>query len=192
MTYRVWKQTEADKIYCTYGDLNLAKKSVRSSVAEGGLDSAWIVDNTGNTIYHCSLDIYGRLSINIDYTEGEKAMNFNNRNKIAEIKAVRAVSDLGLREAKELVESMSSSELAAWVMERAYSFTGELKRKAENYDMVFASNERYLADNAGMRSRIYQLEKENKNLLNQRNTILAMLTKEQILDLYIASQSQTE
>lgn len=131
------------------------------------------------------------LSINIDYTEGEKAMN-PTRNKIAEIKAVKAASDLGLREAKDLVESMSSSEVAAWVMARAYNFTGELKRKAENYDMVSASNERYLADNADMRSRIYQLEKENKNLLNQRNTILAMLTKEQILDLYIASQSQTE
>ncbi len=131
------------------------------------------------------------ITFNGEFEEKEYPMN-PTRNKIVEIKAVRAVGDWGLREAKEFVEARTTEQVAMYVMENVYAATMDQRSKASQYDDLKASNDRYMQEAIAMRKVRYQLEKENKNLLNQRNTILAMLTKEQILDIYIASQSQTE
>lgn len=111
--------------------------------------------------------------------------------KIGQIKAVRAVSDKGLREAKDFVEaSKDYNEVARWVMERVYDYTNDLKDKVQAQDSLKTSNDLYKRDNDRLITQIAELGAENKRLqdlaqqrLDVNKRILDTLTKEQLIAL---------
>ena len=174
--------------YTTYND---AKERALSLVHFMHKD-AKVFTQSGTLLFHITFGSDG-------FEEKEHSTMNPTRNKIAEIKAVRAVGDWGLREAKEFVEARTTEQVAMYVMENVYAATANMRSKLSGYDQVQSSLDLYKKDfNAMVKTldekdnHIDALVIQNHHLINQRNTILAMLTKEQILDLYIASQSQTE
>lgn len=172
--------------YTTYND---AKERALSLVHFMHKD-AKVFTQSGTLLFH--------ITFNGEFEEKEYPMN-PTRNKIAEIKAIRAVGDWGLREAKEFVEARTTEQVAMYVMEHVYAATTDMRSKLSGYDQVQTSLDLYRKDFNAMVKTLDQkdnlienLEKINDTLINQRNLLLSMLTKEQLIDMVIASGSQTE
>ena len=171
--------------YTTYND---AKERAISLVHFMHKD-AKVFTQSGTLLFH--------ITFNGEFEEKEYPMP--TRNKIAEIKAIRAVGDWGLREAKEFVEARTTEQVAMYVMEHVYAATTDMRSKLSGYDQVQTSLDLYRKDFNAMVKTLDQkdnlienLEKINDTLINQRNLLLSMLTKEQLIDMVIASGSQTE
>jgi ribosomal protein L7/L12 len=182
-------------------DTYLDAKNRAHDLVHGSYRHAVVTRSNGTIAYEISFDgaFHEQEYDTTMNTTSSPSSNYRSRNKIQEIKAVRAITDWGLKESKDWVEARTTEQVAMYIMERVSEATNTLRTKASNYDAVQSSLDLYKKDfNAMVKtldekdSHIDTLQKEKSNLLNQRNELLSKLTKEQILDLYIASQSQTE